>query len=176
MLTMVRDTPDRRSPRDVVQAFFFADLCGYTEFTCRHGDDVGADLALSFHHRAHALAASERCHLVKSIGDAVMVRSDDCRRALCAAQRILALSALEGYPRIRAGLDVGPAVERRGDWYGSTVNTAARIAEAARPGELLLSDRARQALDDTPGLEMVGLGMWDLKGLPGLELHAAAPA
>lgn len=164
-----------RTGTDVVQAFFFADLCGYTEFTCRHGDVVGAELALSFHHRAGELAARERCHLVKSIGDAVMVRGVDCRRALSAAQRILRLSALEGYPRIRAGLDVGPAVEHDGDWYGSTVNTAARIAETARPGELLLSDRARAALDDIPGLETVGLGVRNLKGLPSLQLHAAAP-
>jgi adenylate cyclase len=158
------------------QTFFFADLCGYTEFTCRHGDEVGADLALSFHDRARELADGERCEVVKSIGDAVMVRARECRRAVRLAQRILELSSLEGYPLIRAGLDVGPAVARHGDWYGSTVNTAARITAAARPGELLLSDRAREALDEIPGLETIGLGVWNLKGLPGLELHAASAA
>jgi class 3 adenylate cyclase len=148
MVMMLDRATDRRAARDVVQAFFFADLCGYTEFTCRHGDLVGAELALSFHHRAGELAARERCHLVKSIGDAVMVRSVDCRRAVLAAQRILRLSELEGYPRIRAGLDIGPAVEH---------------------------DGARVALEDIPGLETVGLGVRHLKGLPGLQLHAAAP-
>jgi class 3 adenylate cyclase len=34
---------------------------------------------------------------------------------------------------VRAGIDVGPAVERASDWYGSRVNTAARVADAAPP-------------------------------------------
>ena len=44
------------------------------------------------------------------------------------ACRILALSQLDGYPQVRIGIDSGSAVRRGGDWYGSTVNAAARVA------------------------------------------------
>ena len=132
----------RRAPH---RAFLFADLCGFTEYTVRHGDELAAELALAFHERARKLAAEERCEVVKSIGDAVMVQSCDCRDALRFACRLLHLTDVEGYPKIRVGLDIGPAVEHEGDWYGCTVNTAARITEAAQPGELVVTERARAA-------------------------------
>ena len=53
--------------------FLFADLCGFTDYTRRHGDEFAARLAVRFHDRAGELAAEEGCELVKSIGDAVMI-------------------------------------------------------------------------------------------------------
>lgn len=171
----VHDLPTDSAPSEATQTIFFADLCGFTEYTRRYGDEPGAELALSFHKRARELADEQRCEVVKVIGDAVMVRSPDCRRALELARRILALS-LEGYPRIRVGLDVGPAVARGGDWWGSTVNTAARLVDAASPGELLLTERARCAVTEEAAVEMVGAGLWQLKGLPTMQLLRLAPS
>src|SRR5438552_5720449 len=57
--------------------FLFADLVGFTSFTVRHGDERAADLAVCFQERVCALAATHGCHVVKTIGDAVMVRSDN---------------------------------------------------------------------------------------------------
>jgi len=165
-----------RSRTCLQQAILFADLCGFTEYTCRYGDELAADLALSFQERARALAFEEGCQVVKTIGDAVMVHSRDCRRALGFGWRILALSQLEGYPPVRAGMDIGPAVECEGDWYGATVNTAARIADAAQPGELVVTDRARAAVAGGGDVVLVGRGTWQLKGLPGVQVHAAAVA
>lgn len=156
--------------------FLFADLCGFTEYTHRHGDEPAAQLALAFHERAEELAAEERCDVVKSIGDAVMVRADDCRDAVRLAWRILALSELEDYPPIRVGLDSGPAVEHRGDWYGSTVNTASRVTDAAAPGELVVTERARAAIADGTHVQLVARGVYRLKGLPDVRVHAAAIA
>jgi adenylate cyclase len=155
------------------RTIMFADLCGFTEYTCRFGDEQAARLALSFHHRAQAFAREEGCHFVKSIGDAVMVQSDDCRAAVRLAYRLLALSDVEGYPPIRAGIDTGPALEFDGDWFGSTVNTAARLASAAAPRELVVTDRVRDAV---AGVPLQRRGPWRLKGLPELELHSVAVA
>lgn len=133
--------------------FLFADLCGFTAYTHRHGDELAARLALAFHRRAGELAVEEGCDIVKSIGDAVMVRADECPAAIRLARRILALSELENYPPIRVGVDVGPAVEHAGDWYGSTVNIASRMSDAASPGELVVTERARAA---SAGIAHVG--------------------
>jgi class 3 adenylate cyclase len=42
-------------------------------------------------------------------------------------------------------MHTGPAVSREGDWYGSTVNVAARLCAAAGGGEVLISEATREA-------------------------------
>jgi class 3 adenylate cyclase len=157
-------------------AFLFADLCGFTEFTRRHGDELGAELAVGFHERVRDLVAGERCEVVKSIGDAVMLRADDLDAALRVGRNLIALGETEGHPRVRAGVDVGPAVWRAGDWYGSTVNTAARVADAAAPGELIVTERARSAVPFGSHVRLLDRGTSELKGLPAMQLHAASAA
>jgi class 3 adenylate cyclase len=54
-------------------------------------------------------------------------------------------NGLDGLPPVRVGLNTGPAVERDGDYFGSAVNLAARLSQAARGGEVLLSEATRTA-------------------------------
>ena len=154
--------------------FLFADLCDYTEYSFRHGDEFAAELAVGFHVLVRELAEDESCEVVKAIGDAVMVRAIDVGDAIRLADRIHASIRRLGYPLVRIGIDTGPAVPRAGDWYGTTVNRAARVAEAARPGEMLLTDRARAALGASSSeVRIVSRGVRQLKGLPQSHLHAA---
>ena len=44
------------------------------------------------------------------------------------------------------GVHSGSAVQRDGDWYGATVNVAARVADAAGAGEILLSLTTRERI------------------------------
>jgi adenylate cyclase len=171
-----QQNPSRRRGRAVRATFLFADLCGFTEYTCRYGDELAADLAVDFHARVCRLAADEDCSVVKSIGDAVMVHFKDPRTAVRLAWRIIALGRLDGYPAIRIGIDSGQAVRRGGDWYGSTVNAAARVADAATPGELLMTERVRAAVGDAASIEMVPRGLRELKGLPDAPVHAVVAA
>jgi len=167
-------SPDRDDA--VAATFLFADLCGFTEYTARHGDHVAADLAVGFHRRVRELSAAAGCDVVKSIGDAVMVHSRDCRVAVALACRILAMGERDGLPAICIGIDSGPAVARHGDWYGSTVNAAARLADAAMPGELLMTERARAAVAGAGSVRLVARGVRHLKGLPALAVHTASAA
>jgi adenylate cyclase len=155
--------------------FLFADMVGYTEFTARHGDDRAADLAVSFHEHVCELASELGCHVIKAIGDAVMVRSENGDAAVELARRILELADGSRFPPSRVGLDTGPASERNGDWFGSTVNTASRVASAAGAGELLMTERTRDATSGLTGLELSWRGRRALKGLPGHALFGAAP-
>jgi len=153
--------------------FLFADLCDYTERSYRHGDEFAAELAVGFHVLVRELAASESCEVVKAIGDAVMVRSNQAHDALRLGSQVIALGSGDCL-RVRAGIDVGPAVQRAGDWYGSTVNTAARVADAALPGELIVTDRARAALAGASNVRLMEHGVRALKGLPSTLVHMAA--
>jgi adenylate cyclase len=153
--------------------FLFADLCDYTEATFRYGDEFAAELAVGFHMLVKELAEAESCEVIKSVGDAVMVRAADVSDAVRLAHRLHAAAAQLGYPRVRVGIDTGPAVPRAGDWYGTTVNRAARVAEAADPGEMLLTEGAIEALVPDGEVRIVARGVRPLKGLPESPLHAA---
>jgi class 3 adenylate cyclase len=157
-----------------VYTFLFADLCDYTEGTWINGDDWSAEMAVGFHELCMRLAAEEGCEFVKSSGDAVMLRAGDSERALRLAERIHAATAERGYPQVRIGVDTGPAVARAGDWWGTTVNTAARVSKEAAPGELLMTERARAAAVGSCDVETIERGHRSLKGLPAIRLHVAA--
>jgi adenylate cyclase len=69
--------------------------------------------------------------------------------AACSASRELEDVEVSGHnPRLRAGLHVGRPRRLGGDFYGVDVNIAARVAAAAGPGEVLISEAARERLDD----------------------------
>jgi class 3 adenylate cyclase/YHS domain-containing protein len=120
--------------------FLLADLSGFTALTEAHGDEEAADLAAVFYAEARALLAEHGGEEVKTLGDAIMVRCDAARSAVALGLRLVQeVGAKHGFPSVRVGLHSGPAVGRDGDWFGATVNIAARISGAAAGGEVLLS-------------------------------------
>jgi adenylate cyclase len=133
-------------PRERAHTFLFTDLVGFTALTAEHGDDRAAEVALEFYDRIRELVEEHRTEEVKTIGDAMMLRADDPALAIRLGLRIVSeLEAVEGFPPVRVGLHTGPAVSRRGDWYGTTVNVAARLCSAAGGGEVLVSETTHSA-------------------------------
>jgi adenylate cyclase len=85
-------------------------------------------------------ASGPEDQLVKSMGDAVMCASTTPISALRMIARLFALASTQPvFPLLRAGAHHGPATERDGDYFGTTVNTTARIGALAAPGELLIT-------------------------------------
>ena len=126
-----------------MHTFLFADLVGFTALSIERGDEEAADTATRFHAEVRRLAREHGATVVKSLGDGAMIRADDA----CDAMRLgIALAeGLEGLPPVRVGLNTGPAVERDGDFFGTAVNLAARLSQAARGGEVLLTEATRAA-------------------------------
>jgi adenylate cyclase len=72
----------------------------------------------------------------------------------------------EGWcPPLRIGLHSGTAVARDGDWYGSTVNIAARLADAATAGEILMSIETRERVAVSAGVEIAERGSQSLRNV-----------
>jgi adenylate cyclase len=113
-------------------AVAFADLVGFTEL----GETIPSEELGSVAGRLSRLAeevVEPPARIVKEIGDAIMLVGPEPRALVEAALRIVEASdGAEGLPAIRAGVAYGPAVNRWGDWYGSTVNVASRLTERAR--------------------------------------------
>ena len=109
-------------------------------------------------------------HIFATGGDGFAVafqRSSDAVLAALDAQR-----ALQTEPwvagaelRVRAGLHSGEAEERDGDYFGPTVNRAARVMSAAHGGQVLLSGATAELVGSLDGVELVDLGSLQLKGL-----------
>jgi adenylate cyclase len=124
-----------------LHTFLFVDISGYSALTEVDGDEVAADVAILFAAEVSRLAAEQGAEVVKTLGDAAMVH---CHDAASAIELGLRLHRDLGQP-LHAGIHTGPALARAGDWWGSTVNVAARVAAAAEAGQLLVTEAAKRA-------------------------------
>jgi class 3 adenylate cyclase/YHS domain-containing protein len=174
-----RDTPlSPGEPADAPQrehSFLFADLAGYTALTEAHGDEQAAELSEAFTRVVRRLLPADRADVVKTIGDAVMIRIDGAAEAIRLGLSIVAeVEQQPDFPTARVGMHTGPAVQRSGDWFGATVNVAARVAGAAGGGEVVLTDTTRESatsLDDVD-LERHGEARFRNVGEPVLLFRA----
>jgi adenylate cyclase len=139
--------------------FLFADIAGYTALTEAHGDADAAELAATFCREISAIARAGGGEVVKTIGDAVMVRhcapAEAVELGLTAAHEVI---AGHGFPAVRVGMHHGPAIAREGDWFGATVNLAARVAAAAAGGEVLVTEAVHERAGELPGVEFESRG------------------
>jgi class 3 adenylate cyclase len=131
----------RACRRRSTPTFLFADLVGYTAVTEAVGDGAAADLAREFRRTMCALGRDHGARQVKSMGDGVMIWVGDAGEAVSlAAETLDRVGTRADLRPVRIGLHTGPAVRRGGDWYGSAVNVAARLADLAEPNEVLVSE------------------------------------
>lgn len=146
--------------------FLFADLVGFTAFTERVGDELAADVAVAFQTATAHLAADFDCEVVKNLGDAVMIHGRDAAGVVALALRIAnELSEERWCPALRMGVHSGTAVRRGDDWYGSTVNVAARLTDAAGAGEVLISLTTRDLLVSSDAMTIADRGARSLKNV-----------
>jgi adenylate cyclase len=113
---------------------------------------------------------------VKWLGDGVMFYFPDPGQGVLAALQMVEGVAKEGLPPAHVGMHAGPVVFQEGDYFGRTVNISARIAEYARPGEVLVSQEVVDVAQGTPVI-FAEIGSVELKGVSGsLTLHRASRA
>jgi adenylate cyclase len=128
-------------------AVAFADLVGFTEL----GETIPVEELGSVAGRLSRLTEQviePPVKIVKEIGDAVMLVSSEPGPLVEAGLRLVEGSEGEdGLPAIRAGIAYGPAVNRWGDWYGSTVNVASRLTSRARPLSVLATEAVRESTE-----------------------------
>jgi adenylate cyclase len=154
-------------------AVCFLDITGYTRLTEERGDEAAADLATRL---ATLVRRSSREHggtPVKWLGDGVMFYFREPGDAVLAAVAMVEAVGGHGLPPAHVGIHAGPVVFQDGDYFGRTVNLAARIAEYARPGEVLVSQEVVDAAGGAP-LTFTEIGPVELKGVSGtLHLYIA---
>lgn len=138
---------------DAAATFLFADIAGFTALTEAHGDEEALQLVEDFAHAVQAELPRVAGEHVKTVGDALMLRVPDPGDAIRLGLWITR-SAMGGHqaPSVRVGGNFGAAVERGGDYFGTTVNVAARVSALARGGEVLVTGKTAALAPDLDGV------------------------
>jgi class 3 adenylate cyclase len=158
------DLPAARTLR----TFLFSDIVDSTRLAEAMGDEAWEPL-LRWHDRTlRAEFERWRGEEIKHGGDGFFVafaRPDDGIACAAAIQHALARHRGEhGFaPTVRIGLHAGEASAREGDYFGSAVTRAARIAAAAGGGEVLVS--AELLAGCGRAVPVAGERTLDLKGI-----------
>ncbi len=136
-------------------AVCFVDIVGYTSQSRSLEQSELVEWLEYFEDQCAGTATDAGGRVIKNIGDEVLLVTQD---AASAADLALALTARgadddDRFPAVRAGVAYGDVVSRLGDVYGPTVNVAARLTSAARPGTVLVDQGCHDALAGEGGAE-----------------------
>ena len=159
----------RPLPSGIV-AFLFTDIEGSTHRWEQHRDAM--DAAVKRHDSTvRNIIEAHQGYVFKTVGDAFCAAFASASEALDAAIEIQLGLANENFEavgglRVRAGLHVGEASERDGDYFGPAVNRTGRLMSIGHGGQVLLSERMRDFSGALPpSASLVDLGLRRLKDL-----------
>jgi adenylate cyclase len=147
-----------------VPAMCFLDLVGFTRLTEDRGDQVAAELAEALAILVNRSSRQYGGVPVKWLGDGVMVHFREPARAVLAALGMVEQLPEAGLPPAHVGVAAGPVVVQGGDYFGRTVNLAARIAAYASASRVLVSERVAERAPPQ-GVAFVELGQVQLQGI-----------
>lgn len=147
---LVRDAATS-GPTETELTVCFIDIVGYT---ARSRGLEGSELVSwieQFEQETTVLVVDHAGQVIKTIGDEILFTVVD---PAAAVEIALALTARgddedDPFPAVRVGIAHGPVVRRLGDVFGSTVNAAARLTSAARPGTVVVDQGVADALQTT---------------------------
>jgi adenylate cyclase len=131
-------------------AILFTDLEGFSAWVLDVGDDLALVLLRELADAVEPVIEAEGGRLVKRLGDGHMAVFPDARCAVDAAlaiqDRVARIEVGGHRPRLRCGVHLGRPRQVAGDFLGTDVNVAARLAEAAGGGEVLISQAVLEAV------------------------------
>lgn len=138
-----------RGEREVT--LLFTDLVGFSSWALEAGDEAALELLREVGEVVEDACVSARGTIVKRLGDGVMAAfdapDDAVDAALCAQHEVAAIEVAGFRPPMRAGAHHGCPRRIGGDYLGVDVNVAARVADFAKAGQVLVSEPTGARLD-----------------------------
>jgi adenylate cyclase len=161
-------------------AILFTDLVQFSTWALQAGDALTLELLRDVSEAVEPPVTDHGGKVVKRLGDGMMAVFDEPQEALSAffegRERLARVHAPGYQPVLRAGMHLGRPRRLGGDYLGVDVNIAARVAEAAAAGELLVSDRALARLDAST-LKVTRKRLFRPKGVPtDVKSYSVAPS
>jgi len=132
-------------------ALLFTDLVGFSSWALEVGDEPAIELLREVGHVLDEAIADHDGAVVKHLGDGTMAvfehSNDAVAAALDARDGMTGIDVAGHQPRLRSGIHAGRPRKLGGDYLGVDVNIAARVVEAAKPQQVLVSEVSCHALD-----------------------------
>jgi adenylate cyclase len=145
-------------------AMCFLDLSGYTRLTEERGDEAAAQMAATLAKLVQTGSHARGGRPIKWLGDGVMVHFPEPSSAVLFALQMRDEIPVADLPLPHVGIAAGPLVFQDGDYYGRTVNVAARIAAHANAGQVLASEDVVRLTTDA-SIEFADVGPVELRGV-----------
>jgi adenylate cyclase len=130
----------RRRPAGDPPAIVFLDISGYTRLTEELGDEASAAMPMRLAALVQDVTPRHRGRTLKWIGDGVELYFRRPADAVLCSLELRERTPEANVPGAHVGINAGPLVYENGDFYGRTVNIAARIAAHAGAGQVLVSE------------------------------------
>ena len=164
------DLREHTSPDGAV-TLLFSDIEGSTAMIERMGDQAWFAFLRDHGAIVRALVDTFGGSVVKSQGDGFMVAFPGARAGLRCAIELQRTFATHPGPdeanevRVRIGGHTGEAIADSDDFHGLNVVIAARIADSAAGGEILVSSALKELTGNDPAFSFDSKGALPLKGL-----------
>ena len=169
-----------RGRGDEELAIVFVDLVRFSDWALDAGDDAALELLRQVGATVDPILTGRGGRIVKRLGDGLMAVFDDPSEAVDAAleasERVREVR-VDGYsPELRAGIHFGRPRKLGSDLFGVDVNVAARVADAAGPGQVLVSEAVCDRLESGE-VALRRKRRFKAQGAPkGMKVFAAEPA
>jgi class 3 adenylate cyclase len=152
----------RREVHGPFRTVMFTDLVSSTALTQQIGDEAAQQVVEAHDAAVQEALAGHNGALIKHTGDGIMAAFDSATDAARAAQVLARRLSHEGV-KVRVGLNAGEPIERDGDLFGTAVQLAARLGDAAADGQVLATQVVRD-LTEGKGLNWSAAPAIEAKG------------
>jgi class 3 adenylate cyclase len=172
-----RDGNEEIAPGQAGKAVLFADLTGSTKLFESHGNTIATQVVTRCTQMLGKHFAQAGGHVVKFLGDGLLVlfdQSDDAVEAASHTRDVLYECNMEHIDDtstplgLKVGIEFGSVFEQRGDCYGDAVNVAARLGDRAESNEILLGESLYTRLPESKRMLCTGIDRIAIKGKAGL--------
>jgi class 3 adenylate cyclase len=152
-------------PGSMRSTIVFIDVALFSTYADLHGDLAAVELVDRFDRSVRESATRYRGRIVKQIGDEFMLvfsEPSDAVQFATEINEVMARADRDVAPR--TGIHHGLVIYRLGDYFGTAVNVAARIASMALPNSILVTEPVAKAAADQ-GFQVAELGVRSLRGM-----------
>jgi adenylate cyclase len=170
--SVLDDAAELQPGSEGTMSLVFTDIVDSTPLAAAVGDTSWADLIKSHERQIRRITDSHGGSVVKFLGDGSMLAFESAREAVRAAVEIRQSASKESFG-LRVGIHTGEVVRTGDDLFGMTVNKAARVASAAKAGQVMVSSTTRDLVGSMEGIAFGQPTNVALKGLQ--DTHQIIP-
>jgi class 3 adenylate cyclase len=144
--------------KEIQRVFLIGDLSGYTALTEAHGSISAAQIVKRYNEIVQA-CLYEDAHIVETVGDEVLIVGNDGSKIIQTAIELRRKVEKEpDFPSVHVGIHAGSVLQQEGQYFGSAINIASRVAAHARADQILCTDSVIEVLRKMTTVKYRALG------------------